>query len=160
MLGLFKLGSEFQKNNLLNDFPQAFTWAATPDNTFPNCPYATLHQWWKWCGKPSKGFIFSGPDKEQMNDDKTLYQVRAKAKKLGYSNKNLPTKHSCRISMVLTLKSMGVDTDTINRFMNWRSDTMQSYYLNVRNMRTVDAPAHKLSVLSQTEFTRLQNSLF
>ena len=62
--------------------------------------------------------------------------------------------------MCLTLKSMGVPADTINRFMNWRSESMQNYYLNLRDMRQLDAPAHKLAKLNQSEFALLQSNLF
>lgn len=148
------------KNNLTNDCPQSLTWATMANQTAPECPRATLKRWWEWCGKPTQGFIFSNVDKKPIKHTKTYYQVNTKALKLGFQPKKVPTMHSFRITMVLTLKSLGVDTDTINRFMNWRSDSMQAYYLNVRNMRQEGAPAHKLAQLSQDQFALLQNNLF
>ena len=148
------------KNNLINDFPQSLTWATTPTTPSTECPRAILKRWWRWCGCPKKGFVFSLKNKSQINGDHTIYQVKTKAKKLGLSHDTIPTKHSFRVSMCLTLKSMGVPADTINRFMNWRSESMQNYYLNLRNMRQLDAPAHKLAKLNQSEFALLQSNLF
>ena len=148
------------KNNIINDFPQSLTWASTKDTAKEDCPRVALKQWWYWCGKPKNGFIFSNVDKTQINGNHTIYQVQRQARLLGLRKSQIPTKHSFRITMCLTLKSLGVEPDTINRFMNWRSEMMQSYYLNIRNMRKNDAPAHKLANLSQKDFDLLQNNLF
>ena len=148
------------KNNIINDFPQSLTWASTTTMNAEDCPRAMLKKWWRWCGRPRTGLIFSTIDKKAINGNHTIYQVRRQAIKLGFSKENIPTKHSFRITMCLTLKSMGVDPDTINRFMNWRSELMQSYYLNVRNMRKKEAPAHKIAKLSQRDLALLQNNLF
>ena len=147
------------KNNLLNDFPQSLTWASAAKTPKDDCPRALLKRWWDWCGRPKKGFVFANKNKSAIQGNHTIYQVRRQAVKLGFRKHEIPTKHSFRITMCLTLKAMGVDSDTINRFMNWRSEMMQSYYLNVRNMRQTNGPAHKLANLSVNEVALLQNNL-
>ena len=148
------------KNNLINDFPQSLTWASAPGVHQSDCPKLILKRWWNWCGKPKSGLIFSTIDKKQINGNHTIYQIRRQAVKLGIKQNEIPTKHSFRITMCLTLKSMGLEPDTINRFMNWRSETMQSYYLNIRNMRKKEAPAHRIANLSQNELADIQSNLF
>ena len=52
------------KNNIINDFPQSLTWASTTNTPPRDCPRAILKRWWKWCGCPEKGYIFSTVDKK------------------------------------------------------------------------------------------------
>ena len=147
------------KNNLCNDLPQSLTWSTNTTDCTENCPYTALERWWKWCGKPKKGFIFAQGNGEVLTGNQTLYQVQTKAKELGVPNSKIPRKHSARVTTVLTLEQMKVSKRRIMRNMNWRSDKMINYYLNRRDMLSKDAPPMLLANMSSQSLNKIQKSL-
>ena len=148
------------KNNLCNEVPQRLFWSSSSSTLDCRDPLKWLKRYWKWKGKPTSGFIFppenkDWPDETWGND--TIGQVQRSAKLLGFPTDSLPTKHSARVTMVITLYNLGVDSARINRFLNWKTDKMQTHYINTRDAMALGAPAHRLSTLSASEMSAVQN---
>ena len=147
------------KNNLCNDFPQSLTWAARADNSASDCPWEIFKRWWVWCKKPKRGPIFQYRDGKPIQGDSTIYFVRRQASKLGFSNHELPGRHSGRVTHVLTLEQMNVSKRRIMRGMNWRSDKMINYYMNRRDMTSDKAPATLLARMPPAKLKKIQKDL-
>ena len=149
------------KNNLCNEVPQRLFWASTVYTEPSRDPVKWLHRYWKYCGCPKKGFIF-GPNNNTVPDHTwgtpTILQVRRSARLLGFPEEKIPTRHSFRVTMAITLYNLGVESSRINRFLNWKTNRMQEHYVNTRDSKALGAPAHRLAVLSSRELGRLQSS--
>lgn len=149
------------KNNLCNEVPQRLFWTSSSSTPSYRDPLKWLRRYWIWKGKPSTGFIFGPEDKlfpdETWGND-TISQVQRAAKLLGYPADNIPTKHSARVTMVITLYNLGVDSARINRFLNWKTDRMQTHYINTRDAMALGAPAHRLATLSASELSAVQSN--
>ena len=145
------------KNNLCNTAPQVLTWTGKNNIGPENNPVAALKRWWRYCGQPRSGYIIGIPNKtpEQVGKS-TIYFVQQYARTL---NLPIPTKHSARVSMCVTLYELGTEPGQIDRAMNWKTDRMQKHYLNKRNLRSLNAPAHKLALLSDNDLNRMQKHL-
>lgn len=145
------------KNNLCNSTPQVATWSGKPHESPTTSPVAALKRWWNFNNQPRCGYILSYPNKtpEQVGDS-TIYYVQTYAEKLGLT---VPTKHSPRVSMCLTQYELGVEPGRIDRSLNWKTDRMQKHYLNVRDLRSLNAPAQKLACLSSAQIKKLQKNL-
>ena len=150
----------FSKNNLTNNVPQAYQWASSNSENTDDCPWKVFKRWWYWCGKPRKGFVFSDGRGNQLCDKSTIDFVQRQAKhKLKLPKHQIPTKHSGRVTYVLTLDKLNVSKRSIIRSMNWRTDTMINYYMNTRSMCSKGAPALKLASLKDGELQSLQKDL-
>lgn len=148
------------KNNLCNDFPQALTWAENKTTSLEDCPWKVFKRWWSWCGKPKNGPIFANRDGSAISDGITFYHVKQHStKKLRLPSHKNPTKHSGRVTTVLTLEQMNVSKRRIMRNMNWRSDQMVNYYMNRRDMQSENAPALLLSNMSPNQLKNIQKDL-
>ena len=148
------------KNNLCNEVPQRLFWSSSSSTSSYRDPLKWLKRFWVFKGRPKTGFIF-GPENKTIPDETwgtdTIGQVQRMAKLLGYPTDSIPTKHSARVTMVVTLYNLGVESSRINRFLNWKTDKMQSYYINTRDSMALGAPAHRLSTLSPSEMSAVQN---
>ena len=149
------------KNNLCNEVPQRLFWGRTASTDPSRDPIKWLQRYWRYRGCPTRGFIFA-PDNSDIPDttwgSHTIAQVQRAARLLNFSEDNLPTRHSFRVTMAITLYNLGVDPKRINRFMNWKTDRMQEYYVNTRDAQAIDAPAHRLALLSASELNSLQRT--
>ena len=147
------------KNNLCNEVPQRLFWSSASTTVVDRCPIFWLQRYWSLRGKPKKGFIF-GPENCDTPDVSwgahTIWQVQRAAKLLNFPVEKIPTRHSFRVTMAVTLYNLGVDSKRINRFLNWKTDKMQEHYINTRDSQALDAPAHRLAVLSSSELQNLQ----
>ena len=150
------------KNNLCNEVPQRLTWARSSDTDSPDNPINWLAKYWISEGKPKKGFIFQ-PDKQSTPIEKwgdaTIKQVRRAAEELHMPKPELPTKHSPRVTMAVTLFNLGVKQSRINRFMNWKTEKMQERYINTRDSQLSGAPAHRLATISAKKLQTVQKYL-
>ena len=151
------------KNNTCNEVPQRLFWGETVTTPKNRSPIFWLQRYWKYRGKPKKGFIF-GPDDSVTPDatwgSHTIAQVQRSAKILGFLEDKIPTRHSFRITMAITLYNLGVEKSRINRFMNWKTDRMQDHYVNTRDAKALSAPAFRLAALSTSDFNCLQQPFF
>ena len=148
------------KNNLCNEVPQRLFWASTLHTDPARDPLKWLERYWQYCGRPKKGFIF-GPENNSVPDktwgSSTIAQVRRSARLLGFPEDKIPTRHSFRVTMAITLYNLGVESSRINRFLNWKTNRMQEHYVNTRDQKAVGAPAHRLAVMSSRELKRIQS---
>lgn len=147
------------KNNLCNEVPQRLSWARSPDTDSPDNPINWLMKYWETEGKPKKGFIFR-PDIDTPIEkwgNATIKQVQKAAKNLKVPE--IPTKHSPRVTMAVTLFNMGVKKSRINRFMNWKTSQMQERYINTRDAQLSGAPAHRLSSMTTAKLQAVQKYL-
>ena len=148
------------KNNLTNNLPQTLTWATSMDTSPQDCPWTIFKRWWKWCGKPKRGFVFADRAGKVFRDgDPTIHQVQVAAKALNLPDHKVPRKHSGRVTYVLTLEKLNVSKRKIIRGMNWRSDQMLKYYMNRRDMRTAEAPALRIAKLKPGQLANIQKDL-
>ena len=149
------------KNNLCNEVPQRLFWGSTPTTNPTRDPIKWLQRYWRYRGCPNKGYIFS-PDSSDIPDttwgSHTINQVQRAARLLNFSEDQIPTRHSFRVTMAITLYNLGVDSKRINRFLNWKTDRMQEHYVNTRDSQALGAPAHRLAILSASELHSLQNT--
>ena len=149
------------KNNLCNEVPQRLFWASTLHTDPSRDPLKWLERYWRHCGCPKTGFIF-GPENNSIPDhtwgSPTIAQVRRSARLLGFPEDKIPTRHSFRVTMAVTLYNLGVESSRINRFLNWKTNRMQEHYINTRDSKALGAPAHRLAVLSSRELRRLQSN--
>lgn len=147
------------KNNLCNEVPQRLFWMVSSSTTSARNPIKWLKRFWKWQGRPKSGFVFGPtrhgiPNKNWGND--TIRQIQRTAKLLGFPADKIPTKHSPRVTMAVTLYNLGVDAARINRFLNWKTGRMQEHYINTRDSQALGAPAHKLSTISASDMSAVQ----
>ena len=107
------------KNNLCNEVPQRLFWTSSSSTPSNRDPIKWLKKYWVWKGRPSSGYIF-GPENKDLPDEtwgsETIGQVQRYAKLLGFPTDRIPTRHSPRVTMAITLYNMGVDSARINRF--------------------------------------------
>ena len=120
------------------------------------CPIYWLQQYFKFRDRPSKGYIFSYPNDNPIDGSATLAVIQKQCRQLQWRKDRIPTKHSLRITMVLTLSGLGIPEAQINRFMMWKSPEMQHYYINRRDHLLKFAPANVISVLSDERIERVQ----
>ena len=149
------------KNNTCNEVPQRLSWARSHETDSPDNPINWLLKYWEYEGKPRTGFIFK-PDIETAIEkwgDATIKQVRNAAKRLNIPESEIPSKHSARVTMAVTLFNMGVKKSRINRFMNWKTSQMQERYINTRDSQLPGAPAHRLSTISSASLQAVQKYL-
>ena len=145
------------KNNLCNTAPQVVTWSGKKSVGPDNNPVAAFKRWWEFCNKPQRGYIFQMANKtpEQIGQT-TIYYVQKQARALRLP---VPTKHSPRVSMCITLYELGTEPGRIDRALNWKTDKMQKHYLNVRDLQSTSAPAQKIANLSSRDIYLLQKNL-
>ena len=150
------------KNNLCNEVPQRLTWARPLNDESTDNPITWIHRLWVYQGKPRMGFMFP-PERPttpiERWGDATLKQVRNTADGLNIPKSELPSKHSARVTMSVTLFNMGVSEHRLNRFMNWKTSRMQERYINTRDSKLPGAPAHQLASISSEQLGRLQQHL-
>ena len=150
------------KNNLLNDVPQRLTWARSLNDESVDNPITWIHRLWVYQGKPKSGFMFKAPGHTTPIErwgDSTIKQVIGAAEELNIPSSELPSKHSPRVTMAVTLFNMGTKKHRINRFMNWKTSRMQERYINTRDSQLPGAPAHQLATISSTDLGRIQKDL-
>ena len=148
------------KNNLCNEVPQRLFWTSSSSTPAFRDPLMWLKRYWRFKGCPSRGIIF-GPNDLTLPDERwgndTIGQVQRAARLLGFPTDEIPTKHSPRVTMVITLYNLGIESSRINRFLNWKTDRMQNHYINTRDSMALGAPAHRLATLSASEMSAVQN---
>ena len=123
------------------------------------CPVYWLQQYFKYRGRPRSGLIFAYPNGDQIQGSATIEQIQKQCVLDGWSQDKIPSMHSLRITMVLTLSGLNIPEAQINRFMMWRSPEMQHYYINRRDHLLNLAPANIISVLSDERIARIQSDL-
>ena len=123
------------------------------------CPVYWLQQYFKFKNRPKEGYIFSYPSGAPLDGSATLQVIQRKCRLDGWPEDEIPTKHSLRITMVLTLSGLGLPEAQINRFMMWKSPEMQNYYINRRDHLLKFAPANVIAVLSDERIARVQHYL-
>lgn len=123
------------------------------------CPVYWLQQFFKFKNRPTSGYIFSYPDGSNIGGDATIRVIRNLCMAENWPKAKIPTKHSLRIMMVLTLSGLNVPENQINRFMMWKSPEMQNYYINRRDHLLKLAPANIIAVLSDDRISRIQSDL-
>ena len=123
------------------------------------CPVYWLQLYFKFQNRPRAGYIFAYPDGSQICGSATLHQIQNQCKAEMWPAEKIPTKHSLRIMMVLTLSGLNIPEAQINRFMMWKSAEMQNYYINRRDHLLNLAPANVISVLSDDRIARIQSDL-
>ena len=149
---LMEIDLRFTKGNLTNDIPQKLHFSSLKACKTSYCPIKMLKHYWIIMDKPSKGFIVSAPTRVWLNENEIqslgtalINQVQSMAKKLGWPSKEIPTKHSARVSMVIRLYNLQVPEWQIIKYMNWKTPEMLHYYVNVRDQRSMTAPATRLA---------------
>ena len=150
------------KNNQCNEVPQRMVWARPLNDKSTENPITWIHRLWVYQGKPKSGFIFKPQNprtKVERWGDATIEQVQQMAEKLNIPTTELPSKHSARVTMAVTLFNMGVESQRINRFMNWKTSRMQERYINTRDSQLPGAPAHRLASISNRELAQIQKDL-
>ena len=150
------------KNNQCNEVPQRLVWARPLNETSTDNPITWINRLWIFQGKPRSGFIFRpvNPNtKMERWGDATIEQVQLMAERLNIPTSDLPSKHSARVTMAVTLFNMGVKSHRINRFMNWKTSQMQERYINTRDSQLPGAPAHRLASISNAELAQIQKDL-
>ena len=147
------------KNNQNSELPQCFTIRQRPMHERLKCPVYWLQQYFKFRDKPTAGYIFAYPDGSQIDGSSTLDQIQIQCDRENWPKDRIPSKHSLRITMVLTLSGLNLPEAQINRFMMWRSTEMQGYYINRRDHLLNLAPANVISVLSDDRIARIQSEL-
>ena len=123
------------------------------------CPVYWLQQYFKFKNRPSTGYIFAYPNGKPIDGTSTIKVIRQLCLQEGWPAHKIPTKHSLRIMMVLTLSGLQIPEAQINRFMMWKSPEMQQYYINRRDHMLNLAPANVISVLSDARIARIQSEL-
>ena len=151
------------KNNLCNEVPQRLSWARAFNDESPDNPVTWIQRLWIYQGRPKKGYMFPPPRATTPMEnwgDSTLKQVRKVAQfTLLLPPTELPSKHSPRVTMAVTLFNMGISEHRLNRFMNWKTSRMQERYINTRDSRLPGAPAHQLASISGASLGRIQKHL-
>ena len=147
------------KNNQNSELPQCFTIRQRQMSDRLKCPVYWLQQYFKFRDKPTSGYIFSYPDGSQILGPSTLEQIQNQCIRENWPSHKMPSGHSLRITMVLTLSGLNIPEAQINRFMMWRSQEMQHYYINRRDHLLNLAPANVISVLSDDRIARVQSDL-
>ena len=150
------------KNNLCNEVPQRLTWARSLNDHSTDNPITWIQRLWEYQGKPRKGFMFKAEcDTTPIArwGDATIKQVRRVASQLNIPKSELPSKHSSRVTMAVTLFNMGTKEHRLNRFMNWKTSRMQERYINTRDNQLPGAPAHQLATLSKNALGQIQKHL-
>lgn len=123
------------------------------------CPVFWIQLFFKFQGRPRTGYIFAYPDGSQIEGPSTIRQVRDLCTAENWPDDKKPTGHSLRVTMVNTLSGLNIPEQQINRFMMWKSNEMQSYYINRRDHLLNLAPANVISVLSDERIARIQDDL-
>ena len=123
------------------------------------CPVFWIQLFFKFQGRRKTGYIFAYPDGSQIDGASTLRHVRDLCLAENWPRHKIPSGHSLRHMMVLTLSGLNIPEAQINRFMMWKSSEMQSYYINRRDHLLNLAPANVISVLSDDRIARIQNDL-
>ena len=105
------------------------------------CPIKVIIKFWRYCGKPTSGYMFSIRDKiPSANVTARLFKQMAVEQGL-----ILPGKHSNRISCATTLKSLGASNDKINIHLHWSSEIMHTYYTKDFLLTEHNSPANLLA---------------
>ena len=123
------------------------------------CPIYWLQQYFKFQGRPTTGYIFAYPNGNVIDGTATMNVIQRQCHNDNWPKDKIPTKHSLRITMVLTLSGLNMLEAQINRFMMWRSPDMQNYYINRRDHLLKFAPANVISVLSDDRISRVQRNI-
>ena len=147
------------KNNPISEIPQCFTIRQRPMEDRLKCPVYWLQQYFKFKNRPTSGYIFSYPNGSPIDGANTIKLVRTQCISDNWPTHKIPTRHSLRIMMVLTLSGLGIPENQINRFMMWKSPEMQSYYINRRDHLLKLAPANIISILSDNRIDQIQRDL-
>ena len=164
---LMEIDLRLTKGNITNDIPQRLQFSSLKTCRTAYCPIKMLKHFWIIMGKPSKGFIVTAPTRVWLNETELhsigntlINQVRFMAKKLGWRNSEIPTKHSARVSMVIRLYNLNVPEWQIIKYMNWKTPEMLHYYVNVRDQRSLTAPASRLANSSVEALEATEEMLF
>ena len=147
------------KNNPISEIPQCYTIKQRPMEERIKCPIYWLQQYFKFRMRPTQGYIFAYPNGSPIDGSSTIKVIRTQCRNDNWPETKLPTKHSLRISMVLTLSGLKIPEDQINRFMMWKSPEMQHYYINRRDHMLQMAPANVIAILSDQRIAQIQNDL-
>ena len=159
---LMEIDLRLTKGNITNDIPQRLQFSSLRTCKTKYCPIKMLKLFWILMDKPSMGFVVSAPTRTWLNDveqnklgTSLINQVQGMARRMGWSEDQLPTMHSPRVSMVIRLYNLKVPEWQIIKFMNWKTPEMLHYYVNVRDQRSASAPATRLanSSVEALEFT-------
>ena len=122
---LMEIDLRFTKGNLTNDIPQRLQYSSLHTCRTAYCPIKMLKLFWLLMDKPLSGFIVSAPTRRWLNETEIdnlgtslINQVQGMAKKLGWNDANIPTKHSARVSMAIRLYNLNVPEWQIIKYMN------------------------------------------
>ena len=159
---LMEIDLRLTKGNITNEIPQRLQFSSLHTSKTKYCPIKMLKLYWILMEKPSKGFIVSAPTRHWLNEIEQeklgtalINQVQSMAQRLQWPPNEIPTRHSPRVSMVIRLYNLKVPEWQIIKFMNWKTPEMLHYYVNVRDQRSITAPATRLanSSIEALEFT-------
>ena len=149
---LMEIDLRLSKGNITNDIPQRLQFSSLKTCRTAYCPIKFLKLFWILMDKPLAGFIISAPTRRWLTEielekigTSLINQVQAMARRLGWPSQERPTKHTPRVSMVIRLYNLQVPEWQIIKFMNWKTPEMLHYYVNVRDQRSLSAPATRLA---------------
>ena len=126
------------KNNAKNDVPQCYSFRCQPSTPIFYCPIKLLRELARMRNRPTEGKIFTTTSRSRL----TVTQKLCRSQGINF------TGHSGRVSMAVTLRALGYNKDMVRTFMNWKTDVMSDYYVNIRAQMTESAPA---TVISQRD---------
>ena len=126
------------KNNAKNDVPQCYSFRYNPNVPVTECPVQILMALSKLNNRSLKGKIFTTTSRSRL----TVTQKMCSRHGIKFSG------HSGRVSMAVTLRALGYNKDMVRTYMNWKTDVMSDYYVNIRAQMTENAPA---TVISQRD---------
>ena len=136
------------KNNMLNEQPQCITLKEQDDKTL-ECPVTLLEAYRAYQGNPTSGPMFPAKGSAILN----AVQVTAVQ-----ANLPRPTGHTGRISSAITCSDLNIGLRRTNNFLGWKSDKMYSYYTNIRDQLSENAPASLFA--QKEEIAKIQLKLF
>ena len=126
------------KNNAKNDVPQCYSFHRNPLVPLTDCPIRLLEALANTQNRPKTGKIFTTTSRSRL----TITQKVCEQNGIKF------TGHSGRVSMAVTLRALGYSKDMVRTFMNWKTDVMSDYYVNIRAQMTKNAPA---TIISQSD---------
>ena len=137
------------KNNMLNSVPQCLTLKEHSPKTL-ECPVTLLEKFRELQHQPNQGRIFNNCTGQSLLRIAQLTALE--------HNITRPTGHSARVSAAITCSDLNIGLRRTNNFLGWKSDVMYSYYSNIRDQLSANAPASLLA--DKDTISKLQLNLF
>ena len=134
---------------MLNSTPQCITLKHQANDSL-ECPVNLLEAFRRFNNQPTHGRIF-----QDISGQALLRVAQVKATEL---NLPRPTGHSGRISAAVTCSDLDIGMRRTNNFLGWKSDKMYSYYTNVKDQVSSNAPASLFA--DKDSIDKLQLNLF